>query len=93
MSSRQFDLFRNDEQPEPFDEDAPPVLYRGDPDRVRLRLRKILDEVRTAETMPWDAKEIRLYRTIVPQMTNWLPDDEAAQLRADFAAELARLGV
>jgi hypothetical protein len=37
--------------------------------------------------------EIRLYRTIFPQMTNWLPDEEAAQLRFEFETELARLGV
>jgi len=26
-----------------------------------------------------------------PQMTNWLPEEEAAQLRFAFEAELARL--
>jgi hypothetical protein len=41
--------------------------------------------------MPWDAKGVLLYRTIFPQMTNWLPDEEAAQLRFEFEAELARL--
>jgi hypothetical protein len=42
--------------------------------------------------MPWNAKEIRFYRTIFPQMTNWLPDDEAAQLRSAFEVEVVRLG-
>jgi hypothetical protein len=55
-------------------------------------LNKILAEARAAQTMPWSAKEIRLYRTIFPQMTSWLPDDEAAQLRSGFESELARLG-
>ena len=32
-----------------------------------------------------------LYRTIFPQMTNWLPEEEGAQLRFDFETELARL--
>jgi hypothetical protein len=89
--SDQPDPFEAETQPEPFDEDVPPVLYHGDPDRVRVRLHKILDEARAAETMPWDAEETRLYCTIFPQMTNWLPDDEAAQLRSEFEAELARL--
>jgi hypothetical protein len=31
------------------------------------------------------------YRTIFPQMTNWLPEEEGAQLRFEFEAELARL--
>jgi hypothetical protein len=91
MSSRQLNLFPDDEQAELFDENAAPVLYRADPDRVRARLHKILAEARAAQTMPWDEKETRLYRTIFPQMTNWLPDDEAAQLRFEFETELARL--
>jgi hypothetical protein len=93
MSSRQLDLFQNDEQADLFDEDAPPKLYYADPDKVRVRLHKILDEARAAEAMPWDAEETRLYRTIFPQMTNWLPEDEAARLRSEFEAELARLAV
>jgi hypothetical protein len=87
----QLDLFETDKQAELFDEDAAPVMYHADPDRVRARLYKILAEARAAQTMPWNAKEIGLYRTIFPQMTNWLPDDEAAQLRLEFEAELARL--
>jgi hypothetical protein len=58
---------------------------------VRTRLHKILAEARAAQTMPWDRNKVRLYQTIFPQMTNWLPDDEAAQLRFEFEAELARL--
>jgi hypothetical protein len=41
--------------------------------------------------MPWDAKRVLLYRTIFPQMTNWLPEEEAAQLRFEFEIELVRL--
>jgi hypothetical protein len=36
-------------------------------------------------------KRVRLYRTIFPQMTNWLPQEEAAQLCFEFETELARL--
>lgn len=46
---------------------------------------------RAAKTLPWEPKQASLYRTIFPQMTNWLPDDEAAQLRFDFESEMARL--
>jgi hypothetical protein len=35
--------------------------------------------------------EYSLYRTIFPQMTNWLPEEEGAQLRFEFETELARL--
>ena len=41
--------------------------------------------------MPWDAKRVVLYRTIFPQMTNWLPKEEAVQLCFEFETELARL--
>ncbi len=29
-----------------------------------------------------------LYQTIFPQMTNWLPEEEGAQLRFEFEAEV-----
>jgi hypothetical protein len=41
--------------------------------------------------MPWPPINARLYRTLFPQMTFWLPEDEARQLRFEFEAELARL--
>ena len=48
-------------------------------------------EARAAEAMPWTRAKARLYRTIVPQMSLWLPEDEAAQLRFEFERELERL--
>jgi hypothetical protein len=32
-----------------------------------------------------------IYRTIFPQITSWLPQEEAAQLCREFEAERARL--
>lgn len=58
---------------------------------MRSRLHKILAEARAARRLPWEPTTVSLYRTIFPQMTNWLPDDEAAQLRFEFDTELARL--
>jgi hypothetical protein len=46
---------------------------------------------RAAQTFPWEPTRLSLYRTIVPQMTFWLPEEEGAQLRFDFETELARL--
>jgi len=89
-SAKQPGLF-GDDQPELFDENAAPTTYVGDPDRVRARLHKILAEARAAETLPWDAARVSLYRTIFPQMTLWLPEDEAAQLRFAFEEEMERL--
>jgi hypothetical protein len=91
MARNQFDLFQTEAEPELFDEDAAPVYYHGDPDRVRARLRKIISEARAAKTLPWDNSRARLYRKIVPQMALWLPEEEAAQLRFEFETEMERL--
>ncbi len=91
MSRRnQPDLF-GEPQPELFGAEPAPVTYRADPDRVRARLNDILAQARAAENLPWNRAEVRLYRTIVPQMTLWLPDEEAAQWRFMFESELERL--
>lgn len=88
--SRQPDLFGPDAQPDLFG-DEPAPAYRPDPDKVRARLNRILTEARAARTLPWDPARVSLYRTIFPQMTLFLPEDEAAQLRFEFEAELTRL--
>jgi hypothetical protein len=89
-TSRQGDLFGNDEQDDLY-ADQPTPVYRADPDKVREDLYRILAEARAARKMPWEPARVSLYRTIFPQMTNWLPDDEGAQLRFEFETELARL--
>jgi len=85
---------RDDNEPEMqtdlFGADPVPA-YRPDLEKVRSRLNKILAEARAARKLPWEPTTVSLYRTIFPQMTNWLPDAEAAQLRFDFETELARL--
>lgn len=71
---------------------APPAqCYDPDPDKVREELRGILAEARAANVLPWPPARAALYRTIFPQMTNWLPEEEAQQLRFEFEAELERL--
>jgi hypothetical protein len=64
----------------------------GDPVKVRARIARILGELTKAERLPWDTRTLRLNRTIVPQMSRWLPDEERAELLAGFERELARLG-
>jgi hypothetical protein len=54
---------------------------------VRARLHKILAEARAAQTCPWEPTRISLYRTIFPQMTLWLPEDEGTQLRFEFETD------
>jgi hypothetical protein len=90
-SPQQSDLFQTDEQSDLFGEDTATPEYRADPDSVRAELYKILAEVRAAQKLPWEPKTVLLYRTIFPQMTNWLPDEEGAQLRFEFETEIKRL--
>lgn len=84
------DLFQAETQPDLFGAEATPA-YRPDPDKVRARLHKILAEARAAQKLPWEPTRVSLYRTIFPQMTLLLPEEEGAQLRFDFETELARL--
>ena len=88
--NRQPDLFLTDPQPEML-EDRPEHVYRADPDEVRRDLLRLLAEARAAKTMPWEPRKVRLFKTIFPQMSGWLPEDEAKQLCFEFAAEIARL--
>jgi hypothetical protein len=89
MASRRRDLFHGGEQTDLFGAEPVPA-YRPDPEKVRSRLHKILAEARAAQRLPWEPTTVSLYRTIFPQMTNWLPDDEGAQLRFEFDTEMAR---
>ena len=88
--NRQPDLFLPDPQPELLEE-RPEHVYRADPEEVRRDLHRLLAQVRSAATMPWEPRKVRLYRTIFPQMSGWLPEDEAKQLCFEFEAELKRL--
>jgi hypothetical protein len=90
VRGRQPDLFVAESQSDLFGAEAPPA-YRPDADKVRARLHKILAEARAAQTSPWEPARVSLYRTIFPQMTLWLPENEAAQLRFEFEMEMARL--
>lgn len=60
-------------------------------DTVRVKMLAMLEEVRSAKVMPWPTHRMRTFETIFPQMANWLPDDEADRLRAEYAREIERL--
>ena len=92
MSNDNPDLFgEEDDQPDLFGPAEAPPAYRPDPDKVRSRLQKILAEARAASTLPWEPTTVTLYRTIFPEMTQYLPEDEGAQLRFEFETEISRL--
>lgn len=80
----QFDLFARKAE-------IAPNPYTPEPDNIRVRLELMLAEVRAADAMPWEPSKARMYQNIFPQMTNWLPDDEAERLKAEFQREIERL--
>ena len=88
---RQPDLFAPEPEPDLFGEERLPVQFRADPDKVRAKLHRVLAEAKAASVMPWSRDDLRFHQTVFPQMCNWLPDEEAAQLRFEFDTELKRL--
>jgi len=88
--TRQLNLF-GESQPELPGLEGSTAAWRPDPDEVRAELLCVLAKAGAAQTIPWDARAALYWRTVFPQMTNWLPDAEAAQLRLEFEAEIRRL--
>ena len=88
--SRQMDLF-GDSEPELPGVESASAIYRADPDEVRSELLRVLAQARAAQSLPWDTRRTLYWRTVFPQMTNWLPEEEAAQLRFEFETEIRRL--
>jgi hypothetical protein len=70
---------------------APAQRYLPDPEKVRQRLMSLIEKARSARTMPWSEKDARMWQIVFPNMAKWLPDEEADQLRFEFARELERL--
>lgn len=71
---------------------APAEAYRPDPERVRRRIESILAELRgEISARHWEYGRASFVRMAFPNLTSWLPDDEAARLEAEFEAEMTRL--
>jgi hypothetical protein len=75
-------------------EDTRPDPTHVDPQSVREELNAILATARAArEQAPWDRRTHQYHQVVFPQMTNWLPADEAEQLRFEFAVEMERISL
>lgn len=86
----QRDLFLAEPEQERFEE-QPGVAASNDPEKIRMHLKALLEAARTAETMPWPERDARMWQIVFPQLSNWLPPDEAARLRSEFVQEMQRL--
>lgn len=84
-------------QPDLFDRQAdlfgppPKQSYAPSLEKVRAEVNKVLEKARIARDMPWTPKEVAFWKTVFPQMTNWLPEEEREQARAAFWEEIIRL--
>lgn len=70
---------------------TPQPLPQPNPDAVRRRMNTLLRTLREADVMPLTDKELRFWRTVVPQTTRWLAPDERASILAEFDAQVERL--
>lgn len=62
------------------------------PEEVRQELVAILAIAQRAQDgCPWDERTFKYHKVVFPQMANWLPADEAEQLRFEFAREIERI--
>lgn len=68
------------------------TVYTPNLEHVREDLNSILEEARSGvDAAPWDARTFRYKKIIFLQMTKWLPEDEAEQLRFEFMHEVERI--
>ena len=97
--TRPIDLFGNPTGPDQLSMfgdgadrlETPVQRLTPDPEVIRRRLNALLDCARQAHSMPWSARDARMWQTVFPNMANWLPVEEAEQLRFAFAVEMRRL--
>ena len=88
------DNLPHDDEQLGFDLGDKPVsgAYEPNLDEIREDLREILDDARrvTADAL-WDERTYRYNKVVFPQMSRWLPEEEAAQLCFEFAREIERI--
>jgi hypothetical protein len=73
---------------------APPRTAAATPDAdgIRRRVHGLLATLRGATVaMPLSDRDLRMWRTVLPNMTKWLPDPEATGVLAEFEREVHRL--
>ena len=83
----QSDLFRRSAAIE--DAEPPPADFI---ERIRSELQSTLATVQAAPKFPWrDMTQTLLAEMRFKSIAEWLPDEEAAELRTAFASEMTRL--
>jgi hypothetical protein len=93
MPRTQLDLFGDKQEP---DEERGPAALEPPPAefvaRIRIELETTLCTVRQAERLPWpDLTRATLAELRFHSIAKWLPEEEAAEIRAAFEAQMKRL--
>jgi hypothetical protein len=70
---------------------APPSPSDAVGSDLRAEIADVLGKVRASPSEPWEAGDVEHLRNIFGRMAERLPTAEAAQLRRELDAELARL--
>ena len=60
-------------------------------DEIRRRFEAVLGPLREATEMPMTQRELAFWTVVTPQMSNWLPPEEKAEVCRAFTAEVERL--
>ena len=68
------------------------ATYEPNLDEIREDLQAMLDSARqvTGDAL-WDDRTYRYNKVVFPQMSRWLPEEEAAQLCFEFARQIERI--
>lgn len=67
------------------------VPQNPDPETIRLRLLGTLEQLRSANQMPWEPWQLRSWQHVFHNMAGWLPSEERDKMRQDFSKEIERL--
>jgi hypothetical protein len=72
--------------------EEPPKVVRTVPttEEVRGRLTAVMETLRATTACPWSDRELARWRLVVPQMADWLPEDEREATCAEFARLVGR---
>jgi len=78
-------------QPAPVAQDSRRVEPSAE--NFRICCQETLTMLRACEANPWNPLDARYYRVLFRLRSEWLPEEEGAALRAEFAEHWQRLGI
>lgn len=79
-------------QIEMFAPPAPKRAHMPTAESVRPRLDTVLRQLRDGSASTWSETERRRWRTVFPQMCEWLPEEEREAKRVEFDGLWPALG-